>query len=76
MTLFFTNVRLLALPLLQTWRKRVFIFVLSGLEGPSYATTSLALRIIWQHSSHKYVKVLIPSWGGGGGGFKKQKTKT
>ena len=49
-----------------TWRRtRVSLFVwvitfdLSGLGDPasSYATASLALRIIWPHKPHHYVKV-------------------
>ena len=48
-----------------TWRTRVSIFVwvitfdLSSLGDPasSYATASLALRIIWPHKPHHYVKV-------------------
>jgi hypothetical protein len=33
----------------------------------SYATSSVALRIIWPCKTHHYVKVVIP-WGGGRGG--------
>jgi len=52
-----------------TWRTRVSLFVwvitfdLKGLGDPasSYATASLALRIIWPHKPHHYVKVETPS---------------
>jgi hypothetical protein len=48
---------------------QVFLFVwaitfdLSGLGDPasSYATTGLALQIIWPHKPHHYVKVETPS---------------
>ena len=54
-----------------TWRTRVSLFVwvitfdLSGLGDPasSYATAGLALRIIWPHKPHHYVKVETPSGG-------------
>ena len=40
------------------------IFDLSGLGDPanSYATAGLALRIIWPHKPHNYVKIDTPSW--------------
>jgi len=49
----------------------VFLFVwaitfdLSGLgdTSSSYATAGLALRIIWSHKPHHYVKVVTPSGG-------------
>ena len=54
-----------------TWRTRVSLsvwvitFDLSCLGDPasSYATTGLALRIIWPHKPHHYVKVETPSGG-------------
>ena len=54
-----------------SWRARMSLFVwvitfdLSGLRDPasSYVTASLALRIIWPHEPHHYVKVGTPSGG-------------
>jgi hypothetical protein len=54
-----------------TWRTRVSLFVwvipfdLSSLGDPvrNYASAGLALRIIWPHKPHHYVKVLTPSGG-------------
>jgi hypothetical protein len=45
-------------------------FRLSGMGGPasSYTTAGIALRIIWLRKPHHYVKVEIPSVGGGGKG--------
>jgi hypothetical protein len=61
-------------PLAQppTWRTRVYLLVwiipfdLSSLGGPtsSYATAGIALRVIWPHKPHHYIKVETP-WGGG-----------
>ena len=56
---------------LPTWSTRVSLFVwaitfdLSGLGDPtsSCATSGLALRIIWPHKPHHYVKVETPSGG-------------
>jgi hypothetical protein len=61
-------------PPLPTWRASVSLFVwvitfnVSGVGGPtsSYATASIALRIIWPHKPHHSVKVCIPRGGGGG----------
>jgi hypothetical protein len=60
-------------PLAQppTWRTRLSVLVwiipfdLSGMGGPtsSYATAGIALRVIWPHKAHHYVKVETPSWG-------------
>ena len=58
-----------------TSRTRVSLFVwaitfdLSGLGDPasSCATAGIALRIIWPHKPHHYVKVGTPSGGGGRG---------
>jgi hypothetical protein len=52
-----------------TWRTRIYLFVwfitfdLSDRGDPtsSYATTSVALRIIWPRKPHHYIKVGIPS---------------
>jgi hypothetical protein len=40
-------------------------FDLSGMGGStsSYATAGIALRVIWPHKSHHYVKVETPSGG-------------
>ena len=54
-----------------TWRTRVSLHVwaipfdVSGLGDPasSCATASIALRIIWPHKPHHYVKVRTPSGG-------------
>jgi hypothetical protein len=60
-------------PLAQpaTWRTRVSLLVwiipfdVSSMGGPtsSYATAGLALRVIWPHKPHHYVKVETPSGG-------------
>jgi hypothetical protein len=60
-------------PLAQspTWRTRLSLLVwiipfdLSGMGGPtsSYATAGIALRVIWPHKPHHYVKVETPSEG-------------
>jgi hypothetical protein len=56
-----------------TWRTRVpllvrvFTFDLSGKGDPasSYATAGIALRIIWPHKPHHYIRVGITLvWGG------------
>jgi hypothetical protein len=62
---FFYGVRLSAARPTPTERTRASLFVwiitfgLSGMGGPtsSCATTSIALRIIWPHKPHHYVKV-------------------
>ena len=43
----------------------VNIFDLSGMVGPtsSYATASIALRVIWPCRSHRHIKIGIPSVG-------------
>jgi hypothetical protein len=58
-------------PLAQppTWKTRVSLLVwiipfdLSGMGGTtsSYATAGIALRVIWPHKPHHYVKVKTPS---------------
>ena len=68
---FFSGVELHSYAQPLTWRTRVFCFVwaitfdLSGLGDPasSCATTGIALRIIWPHNPHHYVKVGTSSEG-------------
>ena len=58
-------------PLLSTDLIRVSLFVwaitfdmsICGDPASSYATAGLALRIIWPHKPHHYVKVEAPSVG-------------